>query len=264
MHILLLSPRQCVVKTKLICGDCTQLLPKIPSNSVDCTFTSPPYNMNLRIMGGKFCKRTMYEKGAVRNTKYVETSDCLSMDEYYEFNVAVIDQLLRVSKLTFYNVQFLTGNKSALYKIIGKYSNNIKEFIVWDKINGQPAIGDSVLNSVFEVILVFAPQEDAISRQFKVANFERGTLDNIIRTKHSQSKTKTHGATFPRSLTKLIVGNFSNKGDIILDPFMGTGTTGVVAKSMGRRFIGIECDKSYYDFATNQIDSVGRSLFTEE
>lgn len=91
------------------------------------------------------------------STKYTNYPDNLSMEKYFQMNVAVIEHLLRIcSGLIFYNVQFLTGNKSALFKILGQFHENIKEFIIWDKINAEPAIASGVLNSRFEVVIVFA------------------------------------------------------------------------------------------------------------
>jgi site-specific DNA-methyltransferase (adenine-specific)/modification methylase len=103
---------------------------------------------------------------------FVVFSDNLPMDDYYKFNKNVIDELLRVSNLVFYNVQFLTGNKPALFKLIGEYAEQIKEIIIWDKKVAQPAIGEGVMNSQFEVILVFS-KESAISRKFDEAQFKR-------------------------------------------------------------------------------------------
>lgn len=236
----------------LINGNCLEELKKLPSGSVDLCLTSPPYNMNLRIRNGKYCSRQIVKE---ISTKYANFDDNLPMDEYFEFNKEVIDQLIRISDLVFYNVQFLTGNKPALFKLIGLYAEQLKEFIVWDKVNSQPAIGSGVLNSRFEVIIVFqksAPE----SRNFKTAQFGRGTLENLWQIKRGKKFHKDHGATFPEELAEKIILNFSCKSSVVLDPFMGTVTAGAVAKKLGRNFIGIEMDKDYYDFASSRIDSV--------
>jgi site-specific DNA-methyltransferase (adenine-specific)/modification methylase len=140
----------------LINGDCIKELKKMGDDSVDLVFTSPPYNMNLRIRNGKYCSRQIVKE---LTTKYANYPDNLPMDDYYKFNKNVIDELLRVSNLVFYNVQFLTGNKPALFKLIGEYAEQIKEIIIWDKKVAQPAIGEGVMNSQFEVILVFFKRE---------------------------------------------------------------------------------------------------------
>jgi len=244
-------------KVTLHKGDCLEVMDKLIAKEVrvDAVITSPPYNMNLRIRNGKYCSRQIVKE---LTTKYNSFSDNLPMEDYYDFNCKVIDKLMILSDLVFYNVQFLTGNKRALFKLIGTYNENIKEVIVWDKINAQPAIGEGILNSQFEVILVLA-KSNAISRHFSNAQFSRGTLSNLWGIKRGVKVCKDHGATFPIELVAKIVDSFTAVGDVILDPFMGTGTTGEVCLNTGRRFIGIELDDAYYKFAKKRIKNVQKS-----
>ena len=231
-------------------GDCLEKMKDIPDGSVDLVVTSPPYNMNLRIRNGLHCSRQIVKE---LSTKYEGYADNLPMEDYFNFNIRVISELLRVSDLVFYNVQFLTGNKSALYKLIGHFHDKIKEFIVWDKINAQPAVGEKVLNSRFEVILVFQNSHPE-SRKFNTAQFARGTLQNLWQIKRGVKVDKTHGATFPEELVEVSIKNFSVAGASILDPFMGTGTVGVVCKKLNRNFIGIELLPKYFQIAENRIN----------
>tara|TARA_R110000737_G_C14547049_1_gene480036 strand:+ start:593 stop:1318 length:726 start_codon:yes stop_codon:yes gene_type:complete len=235
-------------------GDCLEVMDRLIANKVkaDLMFTSPPYNMNLRIRNGKYCSRQIVKE---ITTKYRSFSDNLPIDDYFKFNKDVIDRALSLSNLVFYNVQFLTGNKPALFKLIGHFNLQIKEFIIWDKINSQPAIGDKVLNSQFEVLLVFS-RDNAISRRFDNGNFDRGTLSNLWNIKRGKKVHKSHGATFPLALANKVIENFSQVGDVVIDPFMGTGTTGVACKQTGREFIGIELDKDYFEIASNRIQEV--------
>ena len=233
----------------LMLGDCLERMKEIPDGSVDMVLTSPPYNMNLRIRNGKYCSRQIVKE---LSTKYANYADNLPMDEYFDFNKKVIDECLRVSGLVFYNVQFLTGNKPALFKLIGYYADKLKEFIVWDKVNAQPAIGQGVLNSRFEVLLVFSNTTPE-SRKFETANFDRGTLQNLWQIKRGKKIHMDHGAVFPIELADLVIKSFSKKGSTIADPFMGTGTTGVACVSTNRNFIGIELDQGYFDIAKQRI-----------
>lgn len=233
----------------LMHGDCLERMKEIPDGSVDMVLTSPPYNMNLRIRNGKYCSRQIVKEFS---TKYASFDDNLPMDEYFDFNKKVIDELLRISDTVFYNVQFLTGNKPALFRLLGVFHDKVKEFIVWDKVNAQPAIGEGVLNSQFEVLIVFQNSRPE-SRKFNNAQFDRGTLSNVWQVKRGRKHCDTHGAVFPAELASKVIENFSHVGATVLDPFTGTGTTGVVCASTGRRFIGIELDTDYYDIAANRI-----------
>jgi site-specific DNA-methyltransferase (adenine-specific) len=235
-------------------GDCLSVMAAMPDDIADIVFTSPPYNMNLRVSRKKDGSYRHHSRQIVReiSTKYSDFDDNLPMDKFLEFNSRVVRELLRLSPVVFYNVQFLTGNKSALFRLIGDLSDNLKEFIVWDKEVAQPAIGEGVLNSQFEVILVFV-RSGAAARQFDCANFDRGTLSNLWRVRRGKKQHKDHGAVFPEELARVVLTNFSQVGGVVLDPFMGTGTTGVVAVEEGRSFIGIELSGEYLNFARNRI-----------
>jgi site-specific DNA-methyltransferase (adenine-specific)/modification methylase len=224
---------------------------EIPDDSVDMVFTSPPYNMNLRIRNGKYCSRQIVRE---ITTKYQAFDDNLSMEDYFEFNKSVLNECLRVSDLVIYNVQFLTGNKPALFRLMGEFHTKMKEFIVWDKINAQPAISYNYMNSQFEVLLVLQNSKPE-SRSFESSQFARGTLSNLWRIKRGKKSHPGHGATFPLELPMKAISNFSSKNATVLDPFMGTGTTGIAAKSLGRNFIGIELDEDYFEIARARIES---------
>ena len=234
----------------IVNGDCLQIMQLMTDKSIDLVVTSPPYNMNLRVRNGKHCSRQIVKE---LSTKYSNYSDNMPMVEYLDFNVRVVRELLRVSKLVFYNVQFLTGNKSALYKLMGLFSENIKEFIVWDKVNAEPAIGSNVLNSRFETILVLSDEDDAISRAFKTAQFERGTLENVWQIKRGKKICDFHGAVFPIELAERIITNFSCEGSTVFDPFCGTGTTGKASIQNNRNFIGCDIDADVCDFARSRV-----------
>lgn len=227
-------------------------LKKMKPNSIDHVITSPPYNMNLRVRGGKYVSRQIVKE---ISSKYENFDDNLPMEEYYEWTKKVIKSLLRVTKnYVFYNIQFITGNKRALFKIIGHFSDQIKEVIIWDKKHGQPAIAAGVMNSQYEIILVISKnKDDTMQRQFKEANFKRGTLSNVWSVSRGRTKVKGHGATFPEELIEKIILNFTKENEVIMDPFLGTGTTGVVALKNNRGFYGIELIEKYFKFAEKEI-----------
>ena len=83
---------------------CLNTLKRLPDNSIDLTITSPPYNMNLRIRNKQYCSRQIIKE---RTTKYTNFSDNLPIEEYNSFHTNVINELLRVSNLIFYNIQIV-------------------------------------------------------------------------------------------------------------------------------------------------------------
>jgi site-specific DNA-methyltransferase (adenine-specific)/modification methylase len=237
-------------------GDCLEVMDTLIKKKVkvDAIVTSPPYNMNLRINNGKYLSRCGWEKHVEEfSTKYKNYTDDLPMDEYFDFQKSFIEKALKISDLVFYNIQMITGNKIALFKLLGYFADKVKEVIIWDKEHGQPAMQQGLLNSQFEFIVVFSDSKP-YNRMFDTAQFARGTETNVWKIK--RERNKDHKAAFPQELVKRILENFTLAGATILDPYMGSGTTGLVCKQMNRNFIGIELDKHYFDIAKERIDGV--------
>jgi len=234
---------------KIYKESCLETLKRMEDNSIDSVITSPPYNMNLRIRNGVYCSRQIVKE---LSTKYANFDDNLPIDEYYELHLSILKELLRVSNMVFYNIQIVTGSKRAIFKIIGELSDYLKDIVIWDKGNGQPAMAERVLNRRTELILIF-DKNNAISRQFDVCNFKRGTLDDLWLIKRGKKVSSEHGAVFPEELIYTILENFTKEGNTIYDPFMGTGTTAVVSKKLKRNYIGSEISDEYIKVANKRL-----------
>ncbi len=233
--------------------DCMTTMKRIPDDFVDHCITSPPYNFNLRVHSGKHQKRSVNEK-----KKYTEYADALSMDEYFNWQKDVITEMLRITKgIIFYNIQMITGNKTAIMKLIGHFAEQIKEVMIWDKIHSEPAIGEGILNSEYEFIIVF-DKYNAITRKFTPANFQRGTLKNVFRIKKNSGNGSAdiHNATFPRALAYKLIKYFTNEGELIYDPFVGTGTTPCCCIELKRDYLASEITKQYYQLTLKNIKNI--------
>jgi site-specific DNA-methyltransferase (adenine-specific)/modification methylase len=236
---------------------CLETLKKMKDGSVNAVITSPPYNMNLRIRNGKYCSRQIVKE---LSTKYSNFDDNLPIDEYYELHLNILKELLRVSDMVFYNIQIVTGSKRAIFKIIGELSDYLKDIVIWDKGHGQPAMAERVINRRTELVLIF-DKNNAISRQFDKCNFNRGTLDDLWLIKRGKKVSTEHGAVFPEELVGTILDNFTNEGDVIYDPFMGTGSTAVVCKKLKRKYIGSEISKEYMKVINERLEGLTERLF---
>lgn len=215
----------------------------------DCVITSPPYNMRTRIRNGEYTEREWSEHFS---KKYSHYPDSLSIQDYYDFQNDVIEKCLAISPLMFINVQIVTGSKEAWFRLIGDYHKNIKDVAIWDKGHGQPAMHDSVMNRASELILILESNAEA-GRAFKNSYFQRGTMSDIWRiTKKGNGKIKEHGAAFPLDLPYRIINGWTKKGDSILDPHGGTGTTARAAKDLGRKCTIIEIEERYCEIAANK------------
>ena len=235
---------------------CLDTLSKLDDGSIDCVITSPPYNMNLRISKGRYHSRQIVKE---LSTKYSSFNDNLPIDEYNEFHSKVLTELLRVSKVVFYNIQIVTGSKRSVFKMIGDFHEYLKDLIIWDKGVAQPSMQKQVINRRTELILVFET-DYPISRQYRYANFERGKLEDIWEIKRGKKISKDHGATFPEELVSKILENFTKEGDIIYDPFMGTGTTAIVSKKMKRHFLGSEIGQEYFQLIQKRLSDLDKEI----
>lgn len=238
------------IETNIIYNEsCEKTLKRLPDRSIDLVITSPPYNMNLRIRNGKYCSRQIVKEFS---SKYDAFDDNIPIEDFYRFHSRIISELLRVSDMIFYNIQIVTGSKRAFFKIIGEFSENIKDIIVWDKGYAQPAMAKNVLNKQSELLIIF-DSKNAISRQFTKCNFDRGTLNDIWQIKRGKKIDASHSAVFPEELVAKILLNFTNETDIIYDPFMGTGTTAIAAQKLNRRWIGSEISDVYCEIIDRRI-----------
>lgn len=233
---------------EIYCGDCLDILPLLPDRSVDLALTSPPYNMRTRIRNGKYTTRETSEHFS---KKYRYFGDDLSVSEHYKRHKKTVGEILRISPTLLWNVQLVTGNKEAVLNILGDYRLHIKDVIIWDKGHGQPAMHDSVLNKATELIFVFERDAQA-GRAFSRSRFERGTLDDIWRIPREQNYPE-HSACFPIALAQKAIKAWTHGQELVLDPFLGSGTTAVAAKQLGRRFIGIEIEERYAAIAKQRL-----------
>jgi len=237
---------------KVYFESCLDTLNKMDDNSVDCVITSPPYNMNLRISKGRYHSRQIVKE---LSTKYSGFDDNLPIDEYNKFHSKILRELLRVSKVVFYNVQIVTGSKRSVFKMMGDFHEQLKDIIIWDKGVAQPSMQKQVINRRSELILVFET-DYPISRQYRYAKYERGKLEDIWKIKRGKKINKNQGATFPEELVFKILDNFTSEGDVIYDPFMGTGTTAIVSKKMKRRFLGSEICEEYFELIKKRLNDL--------
>tara|TARA_R100000734_G_C3318020_1_gene111729 strand:+ start:3487 stop:4134 length:648 start_codon:yes stop_codon:yes gene_type:complete len=212
--------------------------------------------MNLRIFKGKYIKRQIVKEFS---SKYDDFDDALPIQEFYELHKEIISLMLQKTNLIFYNVAIVTGSKRAFFKIIGYFSDYIKDIIIWNKQHAQPAMKYNVLNRQTELIIVF-DKNNAISRLFEHCNFERGTLSDCWDIKREKSLYKGNSATFPKKLTDHILKNFAQKNCVVFDPFMGTGTTGLSCYDYDCNFVGIERDIEAFQHAKDRIKSYRKQL----
>ena len=239
--------------------DCLETMKRMPDNFVDMTLTSPPYNMLIQTKYNKYIRRILPTHKA---NKYTEFQDNLWMNDFYERHKKILNELLRVSKIVVYNFQIVTGSKEAFFKLIGDFNLYIKDIIIWDKCRSLPASREKILNRGYEMILILE-SDKRLGVSITNAKFKRCEVDNILRIKRKKDTDNNlkHNATFPLELAEKLIQSFSDEGNLVYDPFMGTGTTAKMALMLKRNYIGSEISAEYTKLAEQRIKSISNPLF---
>lgn len=220
--------------------DCRQALKEMAPESVDYVLTSPPYNM------GSSKAKHYYE----------EYSDDLTMDEYYQFLKEVINGLLKVTrKMIFFNIQYMQKNKEAVFRIIGDYAEWIKDILIWHKPH---AIGcqHRVINHNYEFFIIFAKD---VNRSYTKSVAEVKTCFEMPGNRSGNDEyfnDSVNKAIMSKKVAQYFIKNFTEEDSVVLDPFMGTGTTAVVCKENNRKYIGFEISKACFDVSTDRISKI--------
>jgi modification methylase len=246
----------------IIQGDCAEELKKFPDSSVDLIFADPPYNMQL--------KNALYRPN---NTKVEGVDDAwdkfASFNEYDNFCNAWLKECRRVLKDT--GSIWVIGSYHNIFRA-GTIMLNLGFWILndvtWYKTNPMPNFLGTRFTNAAET-LVWCSKGEAYKKytfnykMMKKYNGGRqmGSVWQIAlclgaeRLRGSDGK-KVHSTQKPEELLKRVILSSTKQGDVVLDPFFGTGTTGAVAKKLKRNFIGIEKEAEYVSLAQERIDAV--------
>ena len=243
---------------KLILGDCLEELNRIPDESIDLIFADPPYGLAKKTgLGWKYSKHITLQ----------EAWDIFSKDELLEFNLKWVTECMRVLK---HGGSFwVSGSFHNIYQlgfILGHLDAKINNSIVWFKPNAQPNITCRMFTESTEHLIWAVKNHSKTKWVFNYKDTKNLIHDSINpkgkQTRNVWSITLTprkekwageHPTQKPEELLRRIILSCTNKEDLVLDPFVGSGTTSVMAKTMGRNSIGIEKEKKYLDIARKRL-----------
>ena len=238
---------------KIYNEDCLITMGGMGDNLIDLVVTSPPYNMMTQVKYNKYIKRV---SNSHKSNKYIDFNDGLKIEDFYDKHSNILKELLRVSKVVLYNFQIVSGSKEAFFKIIGEFNTYIKDIIIWDKIRSLPAPCNGVLNSNYEMILIME-NDQHLGKKIQNYNFKRCEIDNILRIPRKKLVIDgvKHNASFPEELCEVLINGFSKEGDLVYDPFMGTGTVAKVSKNLKRNYIGSELSVEYCKLIEKRLEN---------
>ena len=248
---------------QILHGDCVEILETLPANSADVIFADPPYNLQLR---NELYRPNLTKVDAVNDG----WDQFKSFKEYDEFTRNWLRASQRVLKDT--GTIWVIGTYHNIYRI-GAIMQDLGFWILndllWIKDNPMPNFRGVRFTNAHET-MIWAQKKKGTKYTFnhhsmKALNedlqmrsdwrhWELPLVRGKQRVKHNG--TKAHSTQKPEALLYRVILASSQPGDLILDPFFGSGTTGAVAKKLGRNWIGIERDKKYIKVAQQRIDAV--------
>lgn len=231
----------------LLHGDSRNLIKKIPDNFVDLLFTDPPYNL------GKHSTGNIPLPGRSPMNNDVADWDLI------DFNPEEwVDEFVRVLKPTG-NLFIFTS-----YNMIGRWYScldhlfDTSQFVVWHKTNPAPKIFKAGFLNSCEMIFCCWNKHHTWNfiSQKEMHNF----VESPICMRPERLSSPKHPTQKPVSILKKMIKIATNPGDIVFDPFMGVGSSGVAALNSGRKYIGFEIDKNYFNAAYNRL--IGNDYIT--
>jgi modification methylase len=241
---------------KVHCSDCVNFMDnQLPEQSISVIVTSPPYN--IKNSSGNFWKNS--NKGRWINPKltngYSNYDDNMPYDEYVQWQRDCLNSMMRVLRddgVIFYNHKWRVqdGLLQDRREIIDGFP--LRQIIIWHR-NGGINFNNSYFLPVYEVIYMIAKKD------FKL---KRGANKLTDIWKLSQERSNNHPAPFPVELPYRCID--STKEGVVLDPFFGSGTTGVAAKLLGRDWIGIDMAQEYCNIAEERIKSTKQGSATNQ
>jgi DNA modification methylase len=225
---------------RVLCGDSTdagQVQRLMQGEKAAICFTSPPYNAG----------KTPTEIKMGMNSKYLNDQDNKPTEDYTRLLLHFTEQALAVCSFVFVNIQMLAGNKLSFVDYLTHFKHRLADIAVWDKTRAQPAMAMNVMNSQYEFILIFSSQ-DKPSRAIGTREY-RGTVANVYSAppQTDNDLAGEHSATFPIHLPEWAINNFAERGDVVYEPFCGSGTTLIACERTNRQCRGIELEPRYVD-----------------
>jgi modification methylase len=251
----------------LLQGDCAEVLVSLPENSVDLIFADPPYNLQLQ--------NDLYRPNMTKVDAVDDPWDKFaSFEDYDKFTRGWLTACRRVLKDT--GTLWVIGSYHNIYRVgtilqdLGYWTLND---VVWVKTNPMPNFRGVRFTNAHETLLWVQKKQGAKytfnHHAMKGLNDDlQMRSDWIIPICSGKERVKingekAHSTQKPEALLYRVILSSSNPGDVVLDPFFGSGTTGAVAKKLNRHWIGIERDDTYIKVAAERINAIQSNLISE-
>jgi len=245
---------------KITQGDCIEVLKNIPSKSVDLIFADPPYNLQLK---NELQRPDQSQVDGV----FDDWDKFSSFTEYDSFTRNWLSECSRVLKDN--GTIWVIGSYHNIFRV-GTILQDLKYWIlndiVWIKSNPMPNFKGTRFNNAHET-MIWASKSEKSKFTFHYKSLKTFNDDLQMRSdwylplctgaeRLKINGVKAHSTQKPEELLYRVILATSNVGDVVLDPFSGSGTTAAVAKKLGRKFIGIEKEQKYIDISNERLSEI--------
>lgn len=245
---------------KLYNGDCLEVMKQLPNESVDLVVIDPPYEFTNAYGGGAFGSKqrkhheeynSLYYEKPKKNESFLDKCKREQRNELRfiskGFDFEILDELIRLMKKINIYIWCSKLQVSKLLKYFEDKGCNI-DILTWHKTNPTPTMNNTYANDT--EYLIFAREKGV--RVYGTYHTKRKYY--VTPTNVKDKKLYKHPTIKPLHIIKNLIINSSLENDVVLDCFMGSGTTGVGSKELNRKFIGIEIDEKYFNIAKERIE----------
>lgn len=237
---------------KIECGDAFELMKEIQDNSIDLILTDPPYNLSP------------YSTGNIKISWRSDLNNDLAEWDKVEFEPkSCVNEFKRILK-PIGNIFAFTS-----YNLLGKWHEAFDkefytfQFMVWHKTNPAPKIFKAGFLNSCELIICCWNKKHTwnFTKQNEMHNF----IESPICMGKERWQNPKHPTQKPLKLLRHIIKLSTNPGDVVFDPFMGVGSTGVAALELKRKFIGFELEQEYFNASKKRLNNnVQQNLFVKD
>ena len=247
---------------KVILGDCLEVMKDIPDKSIDMILTSPPYNTG----------RVTQTQRSIDNheNRYDIHLDNMTENEYLEWTNKLFtkfDNLLKTNGVIIYNMSYGNENPNIMWRTINEIIMNtnfmVADTIIWKKNSALPNnVSHNKLTRIIEHVFIICRKNEfktfnankKVKSQSNTGQNYYENIFNFIEAKNNDGSCNLNKATYSSDLCEKLLNIYAKEKSIILDPFMGTGTTALACKNLGLNYIGIELSENQVNYSNKRLN----------
>lgn len=253
---------------KIYNDDCFEVMKKMDNNFVDIILTSPPYNTSRTTKNSKNFQHLL----DTHQTRYDIYTDTMTDEEYIEFTIKLFnefDRIITKNGIVLYNLSYSSENTHLIWLVVADIIRNtnwiVADDIIWKKKSALPNnVSPNKLTRIVEHVFVFCRKDEfktfncnkPVKSIRKTGQKSYANIFNFIEAANNDGKNTLNKATYSTELCEKLLNIYAKDGNLIYDPFIGTGTTAIACVKNNLNFIGSELSPNQCEYAMEQLKNV--------